>query len=157
GDDVLLGGEGDDLVDGNQGDDTGLLGAGDDTFQWDPGDNNDVVEGQDGTDTMLFNGSNADEIFRASANGQRVRFVRNVGNITMDLNDVEAIDLNTLGGTDRLVVDDLSGTDMTDIDTDLDGSGGGDDGQPDNVVVNATDGDDVATVTGAGPNVQVRG
>jgi hypothetical protein len=29
-----------------------LLGAGDDVFQWDPGDGSDVVEGQDGTDTM---------------------------------------------------------------------------------------------------------
>ena len=34
-----------------------FLGAGDDTFQWDPGDGSDTIEGQDGTDTMLFNGS----------------------------------------------------------------------------------------------------
>ena len=34
-----------------------LLGAGDDTFQWDPGDGSDTVEGQDGTDTMVFNGT----------------------------------------------------------------------------------------------------
>ena len=90
--DLLLGGAGGDFVDGQQGNDTALLGAGDDTFQWDPGDGSDVVEGQDGSDTMLFNGSNSDEIMEASANGQRVRFFRNLGAITMDLNDVEIID-----------------------------------------------------------------
>ena len=84
------------------------MGAGDDTFQWDPGDGSDIVEGQDGADTMLFNGSNGDEIFEASANGERVRFTRNLGNIVMDLNDVEAIDLNALGGTDTTTVNDLS-------------------------------------------------
>ena len=59
-------------------------------FQWDPGDGSDTVEGQDGTDTMLFNGSNIGEVFDASANGGRLRFTRNVGAIVMDANDVEA-------------------------------------------------------------------
>ena len=39
------------------------MGAGDDTFQWDPGDGSDVVEGQDGADSMLFNGANVAENF----------------------------------------------------------------------------------------------
>ena len=30
----------------------------------------------------------------------------------MDLDDVEAIDLNALGGTDTITVNDLSGTDL---------------------------------------------
>ena len=98
--DLLLGGDGNDFIDGQQGNDVAFLGAGDDVFQWDPGDGSDIVEGQDGTDTMLFNGRGGDEIFEASANGARVRFTRNLGNIVMDLNDVEAIDLNALGGTD---------------------------------------------------------
>ena len=107
--DILLGGDGDDFVDGQQGNDVAFLGAGDDTFQWDPGDGSDVVEGQDGTDTMLFNGSNGDEIMEASANGERVRFTRNLANIVMDLNDVESIVAKALGGTDNLTVNDLSG------------------------------------------------
>src|SRR5215218_7933133 len=102
--DFLLGGDGTDFVDGQQGNDTALLGAGDDTFQWDPGDGSDVVEGQDGTDKMLFNGSNAAENMDASANGGRVRFTRDVGTITMDLNDVEAIRANMLAGADTLTV-----------------------------------------------------
>ena len=111
--DVLLGGDGNDRVDGNQGDDVALLGAGDDSFQWDPGDGSDVVEGQAGADTMLFNGANLSENFDISANGERVRLVRNVGNITMDTNDVEAIDVKALGGADTLAVGDISGTDLT--------------------------------------------
>jgi Ca2+-binding RTX toxin-like protein len=115
-----------------------------------------VVEGQDGVDTMRFNGANASESMDVSANGARVRFFRDVANITMDLDDVERIVAKTLGGSDRLVVNDLSGTDVTNVVADLAVSGG-DDGQPDNVIVNATSGDDVVSVTGAGPNVQVAG
>jgi Ca2+-binding RTX toxin-like protein len=151
--DRLLGGDGDDFVDGNQGNDTALLGAGDDTFQWDPGDGSDIVEGQDGADTMRFNGANINERFEASANGGRVRFTRDVANIVMDLDDVERIDLNSLGGADLLTVDDLSGTDVTNVVDDL----GGNDAAADNVVVNATAGDDVATVAGSGPSAQVSG
>ena len=54
-----------------------------------------------------------------SANGGRVRFFRNVANITMDLNDVEAIDLNALGGADTVTVNDMSGTDLTAVNADL--------------------------------------
>jgi Ca2+-binding RTX toxin-like protein len=92
--DVLIGGDGDDFVDGNQGNDTVFLGAGNDVFQWDPGDGSDTVEGQDGSDTMRFNGANIAELFDVSANGGRVRFTRNVGNIVMDVNDVERIEVN---------------------------------------------------------------
>ena len=61
------------------------MGAGDDVFQWDPGDGNDTLEGQDGTDTMLFFGSNVSENIDIVANGGRVLFLRNVANVTMDL------------------------------------------------------------------------
>src|SRR5688500_14717233 len=123
--DLLLGGDGDDFIDGQQGNDTAFMGAGNDVFQWDPGDGSDVVEGQDGTDTMLFNGSNGAEIFETSANGSRVRFTRNLGNIVMDLNDVEVIDLNMLGGTDTVIVNDLSGTDLVSMNVNQAGTLGG--------------------------------
>jgi Ca2+-binding RTX toxin-like protein len=155
--DFLLGGDGSDFVDGNQGNDTALLGAGDDTFQWDPGDGSDTVEGQDGTDAMTFNGSNINERMEASANGGRVRFTRDVAAIVMDLNDVETIVAKTLGGVDTVTVNDLSGTDVTNVVSDLAANGGGDDGAADNVIVNATNGDDVATITGNGPTAQVDG
>jgi Ca2+-binding RTX toxin-like protein len=77
---TLLGGEGNDSLDGNGGNDRALLGAGDDTFVWDPGDGSDTVEGQDGADTMFFNGADVAEQITVSANGNRVRFVRDIGN-----------------------------------------------------------------------------
>jgi Ca2+-binding RTX toxin-like protein len=157
--DVLLGGDGDDFIDGNRGDDVGFMGAGDDTFQWDPGDGSDVIEGQDGSDKMLFNGANVAENFDVSANGQRVRFFRNVANIVMDLDDVETITLKALGGADNLVVNDLSGTDLTAIDTDLANppGSGTEDGAADTVTVNATNGDDVVVAAGQGDQLQVNG
>jgi Ca2+-binding RTX toxin-like protein len=154
--DTLLGGDGTDFIDGNQGDDLAFLGVGNDTFQWGPGDGNDTVEGQDGSDTMLFNGANLGENMEVSANGGRARFTRNVGNILMDLNDVESILVKTLGGADNLVVDDLSGTDLTNVRADL-AANGGDDNALDNVIVNGTNADDVVTASGAGPNAQVAG
>jgi Ca2+-binding RTX toxin-like protein len=154
--DLLLGGDGNDFVDGNQGNDTALLGAGDDTFQWDPGDASDTVEGQDGADRMAFNGANIAEKMEIAANGGRIRFTRDIASIVMDLNDVEVIVAKLLGGTDRLVVNDLSGTDVVNVIADL-SVVGGNDGLADDVVVNATNGDDVATISGAGTNVQVSG
>ena len=52
-----------------------------------------------------------------SANGGRVRFSRDIANVIMDLNDVESIDFNALGGADTIVVNDLSGTDVTELNT----------------------------------------
>src|SRR4051812_29529324 len=73
GDDALLGGGGDDHVDGNRGTDTALMGGGADTFEWDPGDGNDTVEGQAGRDALQFNGSNIAEKLVVTPNGSRVR------------------------------------------------------------------------------------
>ena len=157
--DRLLGGDGDDFVDGQQGNDIALTGSGDDTFQWDPGDGSDVVEGQDGTDTMVFNGSAGDELFAATANGQRLRFTRNLGNIVMDTDDVEVVDVNALGGADTTTVDDLSVTDVVELNANLAGALGGPagDAAPDTVVVNGTNGADIIDVAGAGDAVSVRG
>ena len=157
--DLLRGGDGNDFVDGNQGNDVAFLGAGDDVFQWDPGDGSDIVEGQDGTDRLLFNGSAGSEIFEASANGGRVRFTRDLGNIVMDLDDVERIDLNALAGTDRVTVNDMSGTDLVEMNVNLAGTLGGNagDGAADVVIVNGTNGDDIISVVGAGTSVSVLG
>jgi Ca2+-binding RTX toxin-like protein len=153
GDDVIKGSQGDDLVNGGRGNDTALLGAGDDTFTWNPGDGSDIVEGQAGSDTMLFNGANINERIDISANGGRVRFTRDVAAITMDLNDVENIAFNALGGADTITVNDLTGTDISQINLDL----GGNDGAADTVVLNATSGDDVITVSSDNGVVTVTG
>ena len=153
GNDVLNAGDGNDSVDGNGGADVALLGAGDDSFTWDPGDGSDVVEGQDGADTMAFNGSAAAEQFDLSANGSRLRFTRNVGNIVMDTNGVEQVDLDALGGADTVVENDLTGTGVTEVNVDL----GAGDGQPDHVVVNGTNAADRIVVNGAAGTASVTG
>jgi Ca2+-binding RTX toxin-like protein len=157
--DTLLGGDGDDFVDGQQANDVAFLGADNDVFQWDPGDGSDVVEGQDGTDHMTFNGSAANEIFDASANGARLHFTRNIGNIVMDTDGIEVVDVNALSGTDALTVNDLSGTDVVAVNADLAspaGSGVGD-ALADTVTVNGTNGADTVDVVGAGTSASVVG
>jgi Ca2+-binding RTX toxin-like protein len=159
GDEIFVGGRGDDVVDGNGGADTAFLGKGDDTFVWDPGDGSDVVEGGSGSDTMVFNGSAGNEIMAATANGARVSFTRNLGNIVMDLGGIETIDVNALGGTDAVTVNDVGGTDLKRVDVDLAATIGGStaDGQADTVTVAATKGDDSIAADANGGAVDVSG
>jgi len=156
GDDLLIGGDGNDLITGGRGKDMALLGTGDDTFVWNPGDGSDTVEGQDGFDTLLFNGANIGENIAISANGTRAVFTRDIGAVTMDLNGVERIAFNALGGADHVVVNNLAGTNVSQVAIDLGSSGTGD-GQPDTVTVNGTNGADQIVVTGAGTSVAVSG
>ncbi len=157
--DLLIGGDGDDFIDGQQGADTVLLGAGNDLFRWDPGDGNDVVEGGTGFDGVIFNGSAAGEIMDISANGQRVRFTRNVGNIVLDVDGVEQFDVALLGGADTFVVNDLAGTDVVTVMLALAGTLGGINGDAaaDAIIVNATNGEDVVLVSGNAAGVTVLG
>ena len=153
GNDMLLGGDGNDTLDGSKGNDVALMGAGDDTFFWDPGDGSDVVEGEAGDDSMSFIGANVAEQIHVSANGSRVRFVRDVGNVTMDLAGVEQVDFQALGGADLVDVGDLTGTDLTSLQVDL----GDADGAADRVAVAGTDGEDAITVNGDAGGVKVSG
>jgi Ca2+-binding RTX toxin-like protein len=139
--DTFFGGAGDDSVDGNKGNDVANLGDGNDTFTWDPGDGSDVVEGDAGRDVLQFNGSNGDEIFDVSANGARVKFFRNLGNINMDLDNVERVNVEALGGEDQITVNDMTGTDMKEVVAFLEGvPGGGEaDTRQDLILVNGTE------------------
>jgi Ca2+-binding RTX toxin-like protein len=156
---TLLGSNGNDSIDGNGGNDRAALGAGGDTFVWDPGDGSDTIEGEDGTDTLVFNGAAASETVGLSANGDRLRFSRQPGNITMDTHEVERVVFNALGGADAVTVNDLTGTGVTSVDLDLAGalSGSAGDGQTDRVVVNGTNGNDALTVAGSAGDVSVSG
>ena len=156
---TLIGGDGNDVIDGNKGNDTGQLGSGDDLFIWDPGDGSDIVEGQDGSDTMRFNGAAAAEQFTLSANGSRLKFFRDVGNVTMDTAGVERVDVNALGGADLVTVNDLSGTDVGSVNVDLAGSLGGTTGDAavDRVVVNGSNGNDAIKIGGDTSGVTVSG
>ena len=157
--DTFIGSQGNDLVVGGDGDDFATLGAGDDVFVWNPGDDNDTIEGQDGVDTLLFNGAIIDEEITISANGERATFFRNIATVNMDLNDVEHIDFNALGGVDNIVVNDLSGTDVTEVNVNLastiDGTAG--DNAADSIFINATNGNDTIVVVGDASGVTILG
>jgi Ca2+-binding RTX toxin-like protein len=158
--DVLLGGAGSDFLDGNQGADIAFGGAGNDAFQWDPGDGNDVIEGQSDLDTLVFSGSAGTEDFALSPNGGRLLLTRNLGSIVMDIDDVEQIDVHALGSIDNLVVNDLAATDATRVRALLAGTLGGavGDSQADTVTINAGAGADaVSTSASAGVVNVVRG
>ena len=106
---------------------------------------------------MLFFGANVTENINIVANGGRALFLRDVANVTMDLNDVENIEFRALGGVDNIVVGDLSGTDVTKIGIDLRGPNGGGDGAADTITVNGTQGADVIGVAGDAGGVTVFG
>lgn len=155
--DVLIGGDNGDTIDGNQGNDVILMGAGNDTFNWDPGDGSDVVEGQADFDTAVINGSNGSEIFEISANGARTRLTRNLGNIVFDFDDIQRIDVHLSGSTDTLTVNDLTGTDVLEVNANLAAIGGGIDGAADNIIIFATNLADVVLVSGTSSSTSVLG
>jgi hypothetical protein len=157
--DVLTGGDGNDRIVGQQQNDSMFGGDGNDTLVWAPGDANDLVEGQAGTDTMEFIGSAGSEAFEASAVAGRLRFTRNLGNIVMDADGTERVDLRALGGQDTTAVNDLSDTDVTKVDIDLAAAigGGAGDGLADAITVNGTDGPDNVAVAANGGVVDLTG
>ena len=165
GDDTMNGGDGvetffgrggSDFADGNRGADTAVLEGGNDTFRWDPGDGSDVVEGGGGIDTMDFNGAAGAENMSLSANGSRSLFFRDAGNIRMDMNDVELLDLAALGGVDTFTLNDMRGTGFVRADVDL-GVGGASDGAADTVTVKGTEQTDEIDVTAPSGGVAVDG
>jgi hypothetical protein len=156
---TFRGGDGSDFVDGGKGTDSANLGAGNDTFRWDNGEGSDTIEGQNDSDTMEFNGAAIAENVTMSANGERLRFFRVQGNVTMDTAGIEIVEDNALGGADTVTVNDLTGTDVTLTNLDLAGTLGGSagDGAVDSVVVNGTDGNDDIAITGNGSGADVTG
>src|SRR4051794_30874043 len=102
--DVLFGDNGDDFVDGGVGTDTEVLGSGDDVAAWTPGEGSDAVFGQSGNDTLAFDGSPGDEVMSLSRNGTEAVFLRSPGSVRMDLDGVELVNTNALGGADTITV-----------------------------------------------------
>ena len=159
--DRITGGAGADVIIGGRGDDVLAGSGGNDTFTWNPGDGNDTIEGGAGADVLVFNGSGVNETITFDANGTRVRLFRDVAAIVMDLAGIETITLNTLAGTDHVIVNDLTGVaDLTALEITL----GDEDDSVDasaqlnpgvGLTINGEDGADVLT-GGAGPDV-IRG
>ena len=126
GNDLVYGGPGSTPSSGARGNDTAALGAGPDSFTWLPGEGSDVIDGGGGTDSLVFDGSAGAEIMSLSADGDRSVFLRDLGNIRMDMDDVEILDLAALGGADTVTINDMSGTGFRNANIDLSAAGVGD-------------------------------
>src|SRR5579871_4564757 len=159
GNDTLIGGDGDDVVIGGRGSDTAQLGNGNDTFVWNPGDGSDKVDGGDGFDTLQFNGSNVAEVMNiAAAPHGHVTFTRDVGNVSMDLVNMEQINVAAGGSADNITVGDLTGTGVQQVAIDLGSLGTGTPDQAADVVtVNATAHADLINVVATATGVAVVG
>src|SRR5688572_26805744 len=155
GDDVVVGGPGDDNLNGGRGTDQFFGGEGDDQIDWLPGEGSDLVEGEEGQDTLLFVGAVVDgdvEGVGLEAIGQRLHFTRSPGNITMDCDGIERVEFLAVGGRDIVLVrNSLAGTQVKDIVVDL----GPADDVLDFVEIHGTFTNDVMTVTSSTNGVSV--
>ena len=161
--DTINGLAGNDTITGGLGNDLARLGAGNDRFIWRFGDGDDTVRGQDGFDTLVFEGFAGADPIGIERNASRVRVSEAFGD-TLDLDDVERIVVRTLAGVDGVFIGNLARTDVEQVVVDLAGvpGGSGGDGEVDRVVRNGGAGNDVinvALVSGAvsitGPSAQV--
>lgn len=107
--DTLTGSELNDVIKGGPGDDVMFGGAGDDVFTWVPGDGSDTIQGGAGNDVLAFVGAPAAEAFALTADGTGFDFTRDVGNIVMDLEGIEGLELSALGGNNSVTLNDLTG------------------------------------------------
>lgn len=151
---VIFGGVGNDTIDGGPGADAIDAGPGDDTITWKPGSYSDYAWGGLGFDTIAFTGGSVDEQLAIAHVGAIVRITRNVDSVAMHLEDVERLDLATLGGADTVTVDDLAGAGVTEVAIELALASAGD-GAPDTVTVNGSPSDDVVSVAAVGGGVAI--
>jgi Ca2+-binding RTX toxin-like protein len=114
GSDTITGGDGADVIRG--GADNDVLqagenpvatvdqvfgGAGDDTMIWNPGEDDDVNEGEAGIDTTLVNAAGANEVFEIDQLGGRAIVERTVPTrFVVDSAGVEILQVNASGGDD---------------------------------------------------------
>jgi Ca2+-binding RTX toxin-like protein len=104
--DTLNGGGGDDRISGNDANDTMNGDAGNDVMVWNPGDDDDIMNGgAGGGDDAELNGGNGPEQFAAAPNAGRVTFERvSPAPFKLDVGpDTERLVLNANGGDDTMV------------------------------------------------------
>ena len=123
GNDLVYAGTGNDSITGGVGNDNLFGGDGSDRFVWNNGDNSDIVEGDDGVDVQIVNGAAAGDIFnlRTATNNQARSFFErtNLVPFTIDMGQIEQVDINSLAGADQVAVRDLSTTEIRQVNVDV--------------------------------------
>ena len=100
------------------------------------------VELDEELDTLVFEGSGADERLRVSAAGDRARLARAWRHEPIELDGVEVLRLAAKGGADRVAVEALDATDTFQVDADL----GAADGEVDQTTVDGSGDDDSISI-----------
>jgi RTX calcium-binding nonapeptide repeat (4 copies) len=137
--DTLIGGDDFDDIKGGRGNDTAYMGADFDRFSWAPGEGSDTVDGGASRDSLFFAGSADAETFELEGG----RFTRDVGNIVMDLDDIEVIDAVAGAGADTFRI---GRSEVGELNASLAPGGGA--GDPDRIEIQGTEGADKVAVTG---------
>ncbi len=116
GDDTVSGQAQGDIIYGNKGADTLNGNQGPDVFVWTNGDGTDTVNGNQGTDTQVVEGGPASEDFDLRADGGGAVFERTSQTaFQINLENVEQLHLQSLGGNDEFVVRNLQGTGINEV------------------------------------------
>jgi len=154
GNDTLFGEEGNDTLTGGVGDDEMYGGDNADTFNWVDGDGSDLIEGGDGNDELAVTTDvAAGDTLALSRNGTRVDLSRtNLTAFTLDIAQIEQLDLDTSAGADTVTVNDMTDTDLVLVNLDV-----GADAAADSVTVNGTTGPDDVNIAIDGAVVDVKG
>jgi hypothetical protein len=152
------GGGGSDALTGGPGPESLRGGDGNDVLGWQPGGGSDSLDGGAGLDHLAFAGANISETLDVSAKADgHLRLARDIGGAVLDIAGVETADLRLLGGSDHVLVDDLTGTALTTVNADLSDALGTSDGLDDEVVLFGTPADDTVTVAGENGTVLAQG
>jgi hypothetical protein len=107
----LTGLAGNDTIVGAPGSDTLAGGDANDVIAWNNGDGTDVMDGGDGTDIVQVNGAvSGDDVFTIGAGlAGRVDFDRtSLVPFSLDIGTVESLVVNGVGGSDTMIVNDLT-------------------------------------------------
>ncbi|MBZ0089326.1 MAG: hypothetical protein K8H90_02995, partial [Thermoanaerobaculia bacterium] len=96
-------------VHGSTGNDLILGSPKPDWITWNPGGDDDLIDGREGYDTFNFNAANIGEIVTMNANGAAFRIQRDVAAVDLEGTNVESVTLTLLAGADALTVGDLTG------------------------------------------------
>jgi Ca2+-binding RTX toxin-like protein len=135
--DTLDGGGGDDFLEGGGGADRIFGGEGKDNVVWHMGDGSDIVDGGVGLlDSMAFDANGGAETLTLSALGDHATMSLNADRVNID--NVEELSVVMWDGADRVVLNDLSLTDVRRVTVDLESFGAVPDGASDVVIINGS-------------------
>jgi Ca2+-binding RTX toxin-like protein len=117
GEDIIYGTDGNDFVDGGSDNDLIFLNGGNDRALWESLAGEDYIEGHGGTDTVVVEGEGGTLSIFAVAD--EVRYVRSSSGQMLRTHGVERVEFRSDGDGDTVVVQDLTGTGVTQVAIDL--------------------------------------